>query len=369
MHPRARRAVVLSLVLGVLGFGSSAQAATYYVSPTGSDLSAGSITTPWKTVGKALVAMKAGDTTFLRAGTYEERLQTACDSKQNRLNWTTSGTATAPITLSGYPGEEKAVVLKTFLSLTGNFQTVKNLVMDRNRAYSSFDSACTGATGINIWGDNTTLDAVEIRNQAMSGVYLEGADRVKIMRSRIHHNGTHYNLDHGIYYKTGVDGLIVNNVFDYNWAAGIKLGPGPTRPIAAQNTVVRNGAGGKGSGIMIGGDTTKVATGARVVNNISVYNKEFGIRSFWEGSAGTANVVDRNLIYGNTSGPSWYPKGGVTESRSMLIIPGLMNIDAGDYRLTAPSLAIGAADIGYSYSPDYAGRSRDSAPDLGALEY
>lgn len=353
----------------LLALSSSAYAATFYVAPTGSDSSSGTLEQPWRTIEKAFATMRAGDSTFLRAGTYEEKVSSTCGSQQNRLNWTTSGTATAPITLSGYPGEESRVVVKTLLSLYGDHLVLRDLVVDRNRAYSPFDSACTGATGVSVWGDHATIEGAEIRNAAMSGIYLEDADNVKILRSYIHRNGTHYNLDHGIYYKTGVDGLIANNVVEANWAFGIKLGPGPTRPVAAQNTVVGNGAGGKGSGIIIGGDDVRVATGALVVNNISVGNKEFGIRSYWEAAVGEGNRADRNLIHDNALGASWYPKGGVTETDSILASPNFKDLALGDYRLLAASPAIGMARTTHSYSPDFLRQTRDSAPDLGAIEH
>ena len=62
-------ALLLSLILC-----TSVSAATYYVSPVGSDANVGSIQKPFATIQKAASVMKAGDMCFLRAGSYHEPL-------------------------------------------------------------------------------------------------------------------------------------------------------------------------------------------------------------------------------------------------------------------------------------------------------
>ena len=50
---------------------SPASGATYYVATTGNDTTGdGSFSLPWKTIGKAASVMVAGDTTYIRGGTY-----------------------------------------------------------------------------------------------------------------------------------------------------------------------------------------------------------------------------------------------------------------------------------------------------------
>jgi hypothetical protein len=63
----------LFAALGFCGFSlaaGSAHAAEYYVSPTGSDTNAGSMAAPFATIQKAGTVAAAGDTVWLRAGTY-----------------------------------------------------------------------------------------------------------------------------------------------------------------------------------------------------------------------------------------------------------------------------------------------------------
>ncbi len=65
-------------------------AATYYVATTGVDSAAGSSSAPWKTVGHAVSAAKAGDTVNVASGKYTESLKIG-----------STGTAAAPITFVG----------------------------------------------------------------------------------------------------------------------------------------------------------------------------------------------------------------------------------------------------------------------------
>ncbi len=77
----------------------------YFVSTTGSDSAAGSFTAPWKTMTKLRSTVKAGDTVYLRAGTWN----TLDNDRSTLLVNGVSGTASAPITVSGYPGETAVI--------------------------------------------------------------------------------------------------------------------------------------------------------------------------------------------------------------------------------------------------------------------
>ncbi len=72
----------------------AASAATYYVAANGSDTNSGALGSPWLTIKKAAAALRAGDTVYVRAGTYRQDLMAAA-----------SGLANKYITYSAYPGE------------------------------------------------------------------------------------------------------------------------------------------------------------------------------------------------------------------------------------------------------------------------
>jgi len=66
----------------------------YYVAPAGDDDHPGNLAYPWRTIQKAADTLVAGDTVYIRAGVYSERVV-----PQN------SGSAGQPITYAAYPGE------------------------------------------------------------------------------------------------------------------------------------------------------------------------------------------------------------------------------------------------------------------------
>lgn len=76
---------------------------TYYLQPTGSDVNAGTLTAPFKTLQKAWTVVAPGDTIYLRGGTYAINTQQGLTGK--------NGTAAATIKVWAYPGERPAITL------------------------------------------------------------------------------------------------------------------------------------------------------------------------------------------------------------------------------------------------------------------
>ena len=74
----------------------SVLSATLYVSPTGSDSSAGTLSAPLKSIQTAIDKAVAGDIIYLRGGTY---------SLTKNIQIKKSGTSSAPYTLSAYEAE------------------------------------------------------------------------------------------------------------------------------------------------------------------------------------------------------------------------------------------------------------------------
>ncbi|KAL3420447.1 pectate lyase [Phlyctema vagabunda] len=88
---------MLSRVIVLLASAGSAFSATLYVAPTGSDTAAGTLTAPLKSIQSAVDKAVAGDTIYLRAGTY---------SPTTNIQIKKSGTSSAPYTLSAYQSEK-----------------------------------------------------------------------------------------------------------------------------------------------------------------------------------------------------------------------------------------------------------------------
>ncbi|KAI3342672.1 family 9 polysaccharide lyase [Ustulina deusta] len=91
--PRITSSVKIAATLAALA--QRTHAASIYVSPTGTG--SGTINSPYGSIQTAVNAAKAGDTIYLRAGTY---------SPTTNIQITTSGTSTSPITLRSYNNEK-----------------------------------------------------------------------------------------------------------------------------------------------------------------------------------------------------------------------------------------------------------------------
>ena len=92
----------------------TAQAATYYVSSSGSDSNSGTSTSaPFRTFARAVKPLRAGDTLYIRGGTWTQQL--------DLMN--TSGTSSAWIKIAGYPGE--TVTIRYAEPLVGGYGPIK----------------------------------------------------------------------------------------------------------------------------------------------------------------------------------------------------------------------------------------------------
>lgn len=90
---------LLLLTYSILISGLAVQGASYYVSPSGSDSSAGTQAQPFATIQFAASRLVAGDTLFLHTGDYHETVTLG-----------SSGSATAPITIQALPGAQPTLV-------------------------------------------------------------------------------------------------------------------------------------------------------------------------------------------------------------------------------------------------------------------
>lgn len=84
-----------------LGLQASVLAATYYVSPSGSDSAAGTLSAPFKSVTQAQSVAVSGDTVYLRGGTYSSFTVAATDSTYNYVHVLSKG----GITYAAYGSE------------------------------------------------------------------------------------------------------------------------------------------------------------------------------------------------------------------------------------------------------------------------
>ena len=98
--------IAVAALMALLPTG--AQAAVWYVSPTGSDAAAGTLAAPFASFAQAQNAVSAGDTVYFRGGTYPyTAATTTCASQTDNVNaiaLTKSGSKGKTIHYMAYPG-------------------------------------------------------------------------------------------------------------------------------------------------------------------------------------------------------------------------------------------------------------------------
>jgi hypothetical protein len=216
---RWRRAAALPwriVLLAIVVAGSStpvAEAATRYVAPSGSDANPGTLAAPFRTVGRGIAALRPGDTTYVRNGTYVERVNLTMPSC----------TATARCWVKRYPGERPVIQGVAWLR-GGSYWTIDGI----NVTWSS--SNTSGEHMVKLVGGSSW----EVRNSEFWGarsyaaVLVAGAPvNWRVTENCIHDtyptNGV--NQDHNVYANTGVTagtGQIDHNIL-YNAVNGMNL--------------------------------------------------------------------------------------------------------------------------------------------------
>lgn len=324
---------------------------TYYVSESGSDSAAGSLEAPFRSLGRALSVVGAGGKVVVRGGTYGE--------------WVTlsrGGSAAAPVTLTAFPGER--VTLTGRLKVSASFVRVTGLRFVGGTAANPSD-VLVYVSG----GDDVEVSGNELTGAAMSAVYVgdpgDGADRFRFLGNWVHDNGSHFNLDHGLYCGTSRGALIANNVFERSFAYGVHLYPDCDGAVVTGNTVVGSGR----SGIIVGGESS-TSDGNVVVNNVVAFNKDYGVRVYWGGPVGSGNVVRGNLFFGNGAGDmaGGSLAAGLSLVDNAVADPLFVDRQGGDYHLRPGSPAAAAGVAGYELPTDFDGHPRGTPSSLGAFE-
>lgn len=134
-------------------------AATYYVSTTGDNGNAGTIGAPWATWVYGMQQLNAGDTLYLRGGTYTSTALIAINDSN-----TDDGTAENPIVVLAYPGDEERPILDcSGLNSTSGF-SIRDKDYWKFKGFEVRDAHDTDGTYTNIYG-------IALRN--CDEVYLE----------------------------------------------------------------------------------------------------------------------------------------------------------------------------------------------------
>lgn len=268
---------------------------TLWVSKSGSDSNSGTEAAPFLTIDRARTASAPGDVILIHGGTYLE----ASGGAGLYLRSGNSGTASAPITYRGYPGE--SVIID---GRNGGGSTV--YVAASHIQFTGL--RITGASGTG-WVATNQVSSVRIADSDLyennvvnpgssgAGINIQhGTTAVKVLGNRIRDNGSSV-LDHGLYIKGNQMEIAYNEVYG-NFGYGIHVyndSGGQFQDAWVHSN--RSWSNGR-SGILV----SRGSVGTTVENNVSYENEASGIALLYN----PQNTVVRNNTTYNNGGSSYY---------------------------------------------------------------
>lgn len=262
-----------------------AQAATYYVATDGSNSNNGtSEDTPFLTVAHAVTTMVAGDTTYVRSGTYIEP----------GVLFRRTGTQAAQIKLLNYPGEAPV------------FQCVSSTAQPSQRIQVHH------ANGQNVPIGWITIEGFEITNCSI-GIQVFSSHDITIRRNWIHDNrgqgilgpGIRFLIDRNIIEHNGdfAACAIPSTAWKCNQSHGIYMSGGSN--VVTNNLIIDTLAYGIHMAGAYAFDAAQYATAEYVTpanwiiaNNTFAYQNYRAAIGIWGGKADNTRV-ENNIFYEN----------------------------------------------------------------------
>jgi len=347
--------------------GLSAQAADYYVSPTGDDSANGGVDDPWKTVSNALTVVAQGDTIKLYPGTYDMSKEsggyikvryvsnltiTAVDPQDRPILISPSTTeyvirvySTSPYTTISHLVLDNSVrtsgwhvniwvdeadfvtvdncELKNGYTGVGG-QLVKGLTVRNCVAYNMGSSGKTPETGngggffliggntSTNWDEKILIENNEVYNCGGDGFFTNSnfSSREIYNYIEVRNNNFHHNEEDGIDLKDANNMLIHDNELHDNWADGIVThGEIPSTSVEFYNNKVYNNGWW---GVQISAN----CEGWKIFNNL-IYNNASDLTYDYYYTSGISNETDGNIIahnvfYNNGTTDGIKKHGGIT---------------------------------------------------------
>ncbi len=336
---------------------ASASAGTYYVATDGGEDNDGSKEKPWPSVEYALSKVGGGHTIIVRPGIYRGPIQIG---KQY------AGTKENPTVIKS---EEKwkAIIIGAPYHVISNGDECDWLVID------GFEAMGGRYDGIKMNGNYNTVRNCWVHNNKAMGVAMHNKKGGVIESNLIEFNGDHVQFDHGVY-ASGENLTFRGNVIRHNASYGLHLYSSIKNSVVANNLVygqVRDRGiivscpEGGGKNVIVNNTVVENhpltiwnGDGEVVVNNILV--SDSGVFSF---NDDTKNVlIDYNLC---VPGSDLQGQHGITGD------PRFVDSGKGVFWLRNDSPAIGKGSSEHAPDIDFWGRprSKDQAPDLGALPF
>ena len=365
-----------SFSLMFMVFGTVAFAATYYVSPNGSDGNNGSSGAPFRTIQKAANVVNAGDIVIVKNGTYTGGTIV--------VNMARGGTASGWITFKSenqwgavIDGQNNSSDYCINFTSNANYVRIEDFEI-RGCGYAGVLSN-ESAHDVYIFNnkihdiaDGIVVPESPTGSVGRGGVFQGASTSYHTYDSNIFYTigrtpndppiYQDYGHDHGIYIR-GTNSKIFNNVFwDMHAGYPIQVAPEVDTLDIVNNTFIA-GNPERDSGILLWNGTN-----INIENNIFANFNSFGVECF---IYTTSNITSRNNLSTNaitdnycTSHSGFSASGDINNAD-----PFFVNSTSHDYHLQSGSPAIGRGIAYAARIYDAAGNAINGTPDIGAYEY
>jgi hypothetical protein len=301
MTPLARSWIRTGIVLLIGLAPLSAKAAnTYYVAPNGSDSAAGTMAAPFATLQKANDTAAAGDTIYLRAGTYN------CTAQ---ITLSKSGTSdTNRTNIFAYTGEVPVLDFSNFtlasetsdhpaITVTGSWMHLRGLEIANGKVGTSGSHSYSMLRTKN--ASNNTFELLNIHNGFGPGLFIDtGTGGNMILNCDSHDNydvngsqGDGQNADgFGVHYQTTGPSTIIKGCRAWNNSDdGYDLISQEVPVTVENNWAFKNGHGTEGNG-----------------NGFKMGSSQTGIRHLVQQNVAWSNAESGFYANHSTGGNTWY---------------------------------------------------------------
>ncbi|WP_299255517.1 right-handed parallel beta-helix repeat-containing protein [uncultured Cytophaga sp.] len=304
-------------------------ASVYYVNPSngGSNSNLGLNGSPWATIQKAASTVEAGDTVYVQAGTYTEK-----------ITFANSGTSDALITFIGVGAvtiqepTNTSVWSGTLNLIAKSYIRIRNFSIQNAYWFGIYVEACdhiylennktfnTGASGISVWNSSNIFAAHNTVRKAcyqslstgsQECITFSGVSNFEIHHNEVFESGGSTNGGEGIDTKEACSfGKVYNNVVHDLDRLGIYADSWDKElhDIEIYNNRVFNCS----DGIVISSENGGTASAINIYNNITYNNDNFGIVVSNYDLDGPRNDIRimNNTVYNNGFGDANTAWGG-----------------------------------------------------------
>lgn len=298
---------------------------SYYVSETGSDSNPGTQALPWRTIQKAADTLVAGDTVYLGAGTYAERVMPRNSGRVDA--WITyAASPGAAVTIDGagiiLPDDLAGLVEisgRSYVRLSG-LRVVRAgpyrdnagiLVLDSSHvAIEGSSTSDTQSSGIGVWGSrDVTLSGNTVERGGLSGwqecISVAGTDAFEVRDNTVRE--CHKE---GICIKDGAsNGKVLGNRVESATSVGIYVDAWDKHTFNIE--VARNLAHDvTGNGFALASEMGGLLENVTIVNNVAYHNQYLGLQVSTNGDARTHPMAGIRIVNNTAYDNGWESWGG-----------------------------------------------------------